>query len=458
MLYSFLRILMKVTVRIFFRSIVIRNKEVIPENGPLLVLANHPSTFMDPIVIATILNRKVYFLGKGELFKSKFAKWLLPKFNMVPVYRKQDDPSQMNKNAETFEKCFEHLENNGAILMFPEGVSFTERKLRTIKTGAARIVLGAEARNDFQLGVQIVNIGLNYSDPHHFNNDLFINIHKPIQVSDFKKEYTKDNFLGAQLLTAEITKQLEKLIIAIEDENTDVLVSHIEMLYKSRLVEERGIKEYEKDAEFLITKNILETVNYFSIHDRTLVEDMRMRIKNYFVKLIELRLSDTDIAPNKHQTSFFAFSFKSLALIVFGAPFWLYGFINNTLPFEIPAFCAGKISKQKEFRGAIGMVGGMFTFIIFYTIQITLVWKYTQSYYFTIAYSISLPISGLFAYWYFHTVKRIFAKWGIMMLFYKKSVYISKLITEREQIITEFDRAKEKYVLILKDSKLHPST
>ena len=40
----------------------------------------------------------------------------------------------MNKNEETFIKCYEHLENGGAILMFPEGISITERKLKPIKT------------------------------------------------------------------------------------------------------------------------------------------------------------------------------------------------------------------------------------------------------------------------------------------------------------------------------------
>lgn len=161
MLYSLLKVLMRITVRVFFRNVTVRNMELIPKSGPLLVLANHPSTFMDPILIASMLKRKVYFLAKGELFKGSFLTWLFSRLNMIPVYRKQDDPSQMNKNKDTFVKCFEHLEKGGAILMFPEGTSITERKLRPIKTGAARIVLGAEARNDFKLGIQIFNIGLN---------------------------------------------------------------------------------------------------------------------------------------------------------------------------------------------------------------------------------------------------------------------------------------------------------
>ncbi len=458
MLYSFLRFLMQITVRVFFRSIVIRNKEVIPAQGPLLVLANHPSTFMDPIVIATILNRKVFFLGKGELFKSKFAKWFLPKLNIIPVYRKQDDPSQMSKNEETFIKCYEHLENNGAILMFPEGISITERKLRPIKTGAARIVLGAEARNDFKLGIHIINIGLNYADPHRFNRDLFINIHKPINVSDYKLEYVQDTFSGAKSLTTEITKQLEKLIIAIEDNKTDELVNNIETLYKSYLSKERGLKENEQDGEFIITKNIVETVNYFLETDSIRVEIMRSRIKTYFKNLNELNLHDSDVAPNHNQKSFLSNSLKSMLIIFAGFPFYLYGLLNNCLPFEIPGWLARKISKEKEFRGAIGMVGGMFTFLIFYTAQIFLVWKYSHIQWLTIIYGISLPTTGLFAYWYYNTLKLIRTKWMLMMLFYKKSTVISNLITEREQIISEFDKFKNEYADVFKERKLHPNS
>ncbi len=447
---------MQLTVRIFFRTIAVRNKELIPAKGPLLVLANHPGTFMDPIVLATILNRKVFFLGKGELFKSKFATWILPKFNVIPVYRKQDDPSQMSKNEETFIKCYRHLENNGAILMFPEGVSIIERKLRPVKTGAARIVLGAEARNNFQLGVHIVNIGLNYADPQRFHRDLFINIHKPITVADYKTEFEKDSFAGAKSLTAEISKQLEKLIIAINDDKTDDLVNDIETLYKSNLFEERGLHKNEKDREFIITRNIIETVNYFIQHDRERVESLRMRIKKYFADLSSFGLKDNDIAPKDKNNSFIGNALLAIGIIISGFPVYLYGLLNNILPFKIPGIVAGKITKQKEFRGAIGMVGGMFTFLIFYSLQTTLMWKYTYSPLFTLAYAISLPLSGLFAYWYFYTVKEYRTKWMLMMLFYKKSVLVSGLITAREQLIAEFDKAKKEYaVWVANQKELH---
>jgi glycerol-3-phosphate O-acyltransferase / dihydroxyacetone phosphate acyltransferase len=90
---------------------------------------------------------------------------------------------------------------------------------------------------------------------------------------------------------------------------------------------------------------------------------------------------------------------------------------------------------------------GMFTFLIFYTLQIMVVWKSTHTVWITLVYAISMPLTGFFTYWYFHTLERIRAKWILMMVFYKKSTLISNLISEREQLISEFDKAREEYTI-----------
>lgn len=443
MLYSALKPFIQITVRVFFRSITYRNKNSIPDKGPLLILANHPSTFMDPIVIAVIVKRPVYFLAKAAIFKSAFAKWILPKFHIIPLYRKVDDPTLMSNNEDTFRKCYEHLEKNGVILMFPEGLSITERKLRPIKTGAARIALGAEARNDFKLGVKIVNIGLNYVDPHAFNRDLFLNVDEPIAVANYKEQYAHHVHKTVEALTEEIRKRLETLCIAIEDDNTDKLVENIELLYKSKLAKESGIKD--KAREFLITKNIIETVNYFKVLQPKRVESIDLRIKEYLKNLSDLGLSDVDIAKSQKNSSFIGTNLLALLKIFIGFPFFVYGLINNYIPFKIPGWIVRKKDERLENVGGIYMVGGMFCFMIFYTVQIILIWKFTHIQWFTIVYAVLLPVSGMFAYWYSLMVKDIRAKWLLTMLFFKKSVLIANLISEREQLIAEFDKAKTEF-------------
>ena len=141
MLYSFLRSLFRLAVRLFFYKVEVNGLENAPRKGPLIIVANHPASFLDPIVIAVKLKVRVYFLAKAVVFKNKFVNRILAALNMIPIYRAQDNPEMLEKNEETFKACFEHLEQGGALLIFPEGISQTVRKLLTIKTGAARIAL-----------------------------------------------------------------------------------------------------------------------------------------------------------------------------------------------------------------------------------------------------------------------------------------------------------------------------
>jgi hypothetical protein len=258
--------------------------------------------------------------------------------------------------------------------------------------------------------------------------------------------YTKDSFKGADALTEDIRLKLEKLIIAINDQHVDELITNIEMLYKQKISTEIGISTKDKEAEFELMKNMVAMVNHYVENDPVRVEKMRSRITEYLYNLNQLGLNDEDLEQNKQNKSLVGGSVKSFFTIILGFPVYIYGLINNYLPFEIPGLLANKITKVIEYKGAIGMVLGMFTFFIFYTLQILFVWKFTHQFWILLIYAISLPLTGMFTYWYFHTVEEIRAKWILMKVFYKKSTLISGLITERQHIILEFDKARDEYL------------
>lgn len=445
MLYSFLSGLLRIALRVFFKRIVVQHSDYIPTKGPVIICANHPNTFMDPIVLAMQLKRPVFFLAKGALFQSAFAKWMLPKLNMIPVYRQQDNPGDVKKNDETFSKCYEHLENGGAILIFPEGVSIAGRKLKEIKTGAARIALGAEARNDFSLNVKILNVGLNYQNPHKFNQNIFINIEKPIEVKNYQQKYVADNIQSAKDLTQEIANQLERLIINIEDEKTDQLVHKIEEIYKTKLSEELSIIKEQQLDNFELTKNIVDTVTYFKTHEPKRVEQAGLAVYNYYKNLESIGISDKQLNTKEKQSGWFVTNLKKILFLLLGFPVYVYGLVNSFLPFEIPDWLAGKITKDVEYRTPLAFVLGIFTFITFYSIQYYLVWHYFHNSIVVVAYIISLPITGFFAYYYYHTFMEMRAGWRLINLFYKKGELILALMNERKAIITAFDEAKMIY-------------
>jgi len=444
MIYSFIKLVLKGTIRIFFRSVHISNANFIPSQGPLIILANHPSTFMDPIIIAAIVKRKIYFLGKGELFKGAIANWILPRLNIIPIYRKQDDPSQLNKNADTFKKCYEHLETGGVLLIFPEGLSITERKLKPIKPGSSHIALGAEVRNDFKLGLKIVNIGLNYENQHQFNRDVFINIHQPIKLSDYADKFKLDKTKTIKELTENIRQQLEEVVISIADLKTDLFVKNIETLYSTQLKNEKEIA-IDLSGEFLITQNIVKAVNYFIETDPILVENIQLRIDAYFKNMERFKLKDELLSNSK--SNLLRSSFLEIMSLLISFPIYLYGLINNILPFEIPSWFAVKIVKSRDFEGAIGMVLGIFTFLFFYSLQIFICQEIFHTTWLTLLYAISLPSSGFFTYYYWHKFEEIKARLKFNYLYKNKAEAIENLIAERQNIIQKFEQAKTKFLL-----------
>ena len=69
MIYHFLRQIIKISLFIFFKKIVVTGKENIPVKGPLIIVANHPNTLIDPLIIGSITKQKIGFIANAGLFK-----------------------------------------------------------------------------------------------------------------------------------------------------------------------------------------------------------------------------------------------------------------------------------------------------------------------------------------------------------------------------------------------------
>lgn len=444
MLYATLKLLFRLTIRVFFRKVHLRNLEQVPATGPLIVCANHPSGFMDPIVVAVLLNRPVFFLAKASAFKTRFAQFMMRRLHIVPVYRKQDDPSLMHKNQEMFEKCFEHLGHNGALLIFPEGTSITERKLREIKTGAARIALGAEQKYGYKLGVQIVTVGLNYNDPHRFRDEVFVYVDKPIAVSEYTTLHATDETKAVDQLTDRIRESLEQHMISIGDGETDALVHNIEKLYKQKLLRDRGFVRDDKEKDFQLTRRIVETVAHYSEKDPARVERMREAIDRYLANVKRIGINDRLLDTSRERSSRTGKNIAELTFVVFGFPFFLYGAVFNILPYLLVRRLR-KISGDPQFEGSIALAAGMIVFLLWYILIGVLSWKLVYAGWPSLLFTASLLPLGTWAFYYYIVLRHIGKRWFFASLFYKHAKLIAELIVEREAIISEFDKAADEF-------------
>lgn len=130
----------------------------VPHSGPLLLVANHPNSLLDPTLVVAAAERPVRFLAKAPLFDDPRIGWLVKAGGAIPVYRRQDDASQMARNTDTFRAAYAALAAGAAVGIFPEGISHNEPGLTQLKTGAARIALGS--MDVVGAAVPIVPIGI----------------------------------------------------------------------------------------------------------------------------------------------------------------------------------------------------------------------------------------------------------------------------------------------------------
>lgn len=445
MLYAILKLIYKTGLQVFFRRFEVRNRTLMPDEGPLLVVSNHPNTFMDPIVTASLLRQPVFFIAKSTVFGSSFQNWMLRQMHLIPIHRREDNPDQAVSNDEAFAASFKALQQKKTLLIFPEGNSFNQRRLRKIKTGTARIALGAEADANYSLGVRILPVGLNYAAPTRFQSDVFVNIGEPIIVADYAAAYQQDGQATVLALTEEIRVRLEALIIHTPTDEEDELARQVEAIYKEHLAAAAPPDVPAHEQDFLLTKAIVKSIEHFSQVAPVRVVALKQNLNNYMMQLKRLRLRDA--VMGKRSKTILRQSLLNLLYLVAGLPVYLYGLLHNYLPYIIPSKVARALTKEEEWYAPIMLTVGIFTFPLFYLLECWLVQDvFGLSWPWLLLYFLSLPLSGFFTLHYWSTLQHTQEHWLLLRLFAKRQDLLADLRKQRQEIIAELETAKEEYL------------
>ncbi|MFK8105018.1 MAG: 1-acyl-sn-glycerol-3-phosphate acyltransferase, partial [Saprospiraceae bacterium] len=167
--YHSVRLLALTIFRLFYGKKTILNQKNLKVDYPCILVSNHPNTLHDPLhVAAKVDHRIVHFLVNAGLFATPFTNWFFSTFYCIKIERPQDVKGGKISNEKAFEACDIFLRQGGCLYIAPEGTSRVERHIRKMKTGAARIALSAERHNNYQLGLKILPVGLNYDNPTKF--------------------------------------------------------------------------------------------------------------------------------------------------------------------------------------------------------------------------------------------------------------------------------------------------
>jgi len=158
---NILKLFIRAALWLFCAEINTKNKYLLNTKGPLLIIANHPNSFLDAIIIGSRYNRRVHFLARGDVFTKKHHRFFLKLLNMIPVYRLREGKEFLHLNEYAFVESARLLKENEAILIFIEGTCLNTNTLQPFKKGTARILQACHVENIFP---QIHLAGIAYNN------------------------------------------------------------------------------------------------------------------------------------------------------------------------------------------------------------------------------------------------------------------------------------------------------
>jgi 1-acyl-sn-glycerol-3-phosphate acyltransferase len=211
MLYSVLKVIVRMAARIFCRKIIINKPELLKEKGPMILACSHPNSFLDAVLMDILFEKPIWSLTRGDAFLNKRITNLFYKFKMLPVYRPSEGVENLSENYKTFDACIELFKKAEVVLIFSEGLCVNEWHLRPLKKGTARLAYKCQQEN---IPLKILPVGINYSSFKRFGKNLFVNFGNIFTANDFDK-YLSDGAWN-QVFNNKLQQELSPLVFEIE--------------------------------------------------------------------------------------------------------------------------------------------------------------------------------------------------------------------------------------------------
>lgn len=195
MFYQMIRKLFAVYLTLFNRWII-QGKENIPQEGPVVLIANHVSLW-DPVIFACSIHRPVHFMAKEELFNIPVFGKIISALDAFPIKRGQADRNALRIATKL-------LNNNEILGLFPEGTRSKTGDLLPFHPGAALFALRAGA----PIVVMYIH-GSKTTFPLSIRGKIKVNIGKPIVYEDLiEKKYTPQDL---EQVTSDIMEEMRRL-------------------------------------------------------------------------------------------------------------------------------------------------------------------------------------------------------------------------------------------------------
>jgi 1-acyl-sn-glycerol-3-phosphate acyltransferase len=167
-----------------FHRVEVRQRHGLTANGSQLANSSHFGGFTDPVVLIRAMDRVPRFIARDVIWNYPVVRNILNWVGAIPVHKSDDGgPSS---NDQMFRSTYEALGEDDLVTIFPEGITVDDPRIAHIKTGSARIALGARASGTEN--IMLLSAGIHYENKAALRSDVFVDIGYPIDLDKWVEE------------------------------------------------------------------------------------------------------------------------------------------------------------------------------------------------------------------------------------------------------------------------------
>ena len=356
MSYRIIRAFARLLLGLFYRRIEVVGSEHIPARGPVIITANHHNSLVDPMLVMTAVPRPLVILAAAPLFRNPLIGPFLRLVGGLPVLRRQEGVGDPARNDAMFGAVAASLRRGGAVLLFPEGRTQPEPVLLPLRTGAARMLLGAATE---ELPVTLLPLGLVFHEPGTFRTGwALVLVGPPVRADDCVTLYRSEPERAVRELTERLTEALGRQIIEADDRETLRLLRVAETLWRG----EAPASATEEAARVAGIQQVARAYRRLQRRAPERLAALRLRVETYSKDLELIGATERDLSGSYPPGVVFRWAVREGLSLLLGFPLALCGMLLHAVPYGLTAGAVRALRRSAEEEATDKIVAG----IVFY--------------------------------------------------------------------------------------------
>lgn len=370
--YRLVRGFARLLLGLFYRRVEVVGLERVPASGPVILAANHHNSLVDPMLLLATVPRRLTPIAKAPLFRHPLIAPFLRLAGAIPVHRRQDPGGDPARNVEMFRRAAATLGEGGAVLIFPEGLSQPEPVLMPLRTGAARMLLGAEDAAGGPLGVTLLPVGLVFHEPGAFRTGwALVLVGEPVLTDDCLALYRTAPEAAVRQLTDRLAEALRRQIVEVEDRETFQLLGAVEAIWR----EEAPDAAADPAARAARMQRVMRAYRHLASEEPARVAGFRRGVERYLRDLDLAGLTGRQLAQTYPPGVVGRYALREGLSLLAGLPLAAWGMAYHLIPYRLTRAVVRGLRPRPDAEATYKLATAVVVFPLSWLLEGWLLWR-----------------------------------------------------------------------------------